>query len=104
MFLLRLLITEPSPVLVMITDEMTPTTVEQTRVDTEYLLGYLARERRALGDDHPRVPCDTAEVGREIGSWELGDKDLADSLLLQAAQGVGRCHAVALQHYFDRAK
>ena len=100
MFLLRLLIAEPSPVLVMITDEMSPTTEEQTQVDTEYLLGYLARERRALGDRHPRVPCDTAEVGREIGSWVLGDRELAQQLLLQAAEAPGRCHLTALQYYF----
>ena len=101
MFLLQLFIAEPSPVLIMITDEMSPATVEQTQVDTDYLLGYLAREKAALGDDHPRVPCDTAEVGREISTWPLGDRDLADRLLLEAAGGAGKCQSDALVIYFS---
>ena len=100
MFLLRLIISSPSPVLVMITDEMNPQTVQETQEDTEYLLGYLARERRALGEDHPRVPCDTAEVGREIASWQHGDRELAYDLMMQAAKGTGRCSASPLRLSF----
>lgn len=88
---LNLTYTTPSPVVVLLAEQMDPGTEEQAANDSAYLLKYLARESSVLGHDHPRLACDALAVAVEMQTWKTPQRPEVAAALSVAMGGQGAC-------------
>lgn len=88
---------QPRDIAVFLADKLNPITQEEALADGKYIAYFLMRERLIFKDFHPRNPCDTLHLIREMRTWDFPSGVDEKYLLYSASIGQGKCADAAAE-------